>query len=439
MSRKLATTLQTYVEAVADAEQTLQVIALEVSTTASALRQLQDLVEADALATQESRTPVLNANGTREIESLGRKCKTVYQAIVHLLVKSNGSDVEDHPTSYTSIADLETLKTKTRFGKLKWPWVKKDQQAPGGVKVAQDEDCIPLTARAACSHDKHQDADLLDEAIQRTDELERRHNDLTTMYMKLLHQFHNEESEKRNLQAKYDKVIADLGDNEATMREKRHIITAPRQKIEHCKQDMDGSKSIPAGVAAWRHLKHRWKRPTLRTSAVDTTRDRMRVGSCLYPDRYHHRPEYGSSTPPPPPITEFMAPGNTELINSFEVPENFGSTGSEIEIEIPSDEPVLVRRFSEFVSTASDDDEDADGSEPGIESDSVTTRKEFRTGGDGTATQAEPPAEDEDGETDTLGLGRELDTADMDIHEMLRKYTNAFAATENSCISQQHD
>ncbi|KAK8045371.1 hypothetical protein PG993_005395 [Apiospora rasikravindrae] len=122
---KLATTLQTYVETVADAEQTLQDIAFEVSTTASALKQLQDLIEADALATQENRLPVLNANGKREIESLGRKCETVYQAIVHLLVKSNGADVEGHLAKSTSIADLEALKTKTLFGKLKWPWVEK--------------------------------------------------------------------------------------------------------------------------------------------------------------------------------------------------------------------------------------------------------------------------------------------------------------------------
>ncbi|KAK8085084.1 hypothetical protein PG997_006355 [Apiospora hydei] len=196
--------------------------------------------------------------------------------------------------------------------------------------------------------------------------------------LKLAHQFHNQESEKRSLQAKYDKVVADLGDNEATIREQRHIVTALREEIEHCRQEIDGFKAIPAGVPAWRRLKNRWKPPKLRTPTISG------AYSCWQPQRHAHEP----SRSPPPMMSESLHYCPDSVM--------FYSAGLEIEkleidMEILRNEPVPVRRFSEFVSTASDDDEDADGSGPGIESDSVTTRKEFGTWGNSTSTQAEPP------------------------------------------------
>ena len=86
---QLATTLQTYVEAVIEAEETLRDIAFDINSTASALKQLQEIIDADKADTGMQNNPkVFKDEGRKEIEVLAVQCGKLYTTIVVLVTKA---------------------------------------------------------------------------------------------------------------------------------------------------------------------------------------------------------------------------------------------------------------------------------------------------------------------------------------------------------------
>ena len=85
---QLATTIHTYVEAVWEAKNRLRDVAFDINSTASTLKQLQAVIEAD----QGHKTKVLKDDGLEEIEELAVACEKVYSTIVILLTKARTSE-----------------------------------------------------------------------------------------------------------------------------------------------------------------------------------------------------------------------------------------------------------------------------------------------------------------------------------------------------------
>lgn len=126
---QLATTLQTYVEAVLEAPERLRDIAFEVSSTASALKQLQDIIDSENKDDREAngtddivrRPKVFKHDGRKEIETLAAQCGKVYVVIVGLVAKAGPSDAKGKAKADT--IDVQVLTAFNISRSLIWPWV----------------------------------------------------------------------------------------------------------------------------------------------------------------------------------------------------------------------------------------------------------------------------------------------------------------------------
>lgn len=141
MGMKLGTTLQAYVETAVDSKDSVRDIAFGLSTTASMLQQLLELVKPGDAEAGRGHPPILKEAGSREILMLANKCRTVYEGIFDLAIKatrpkdSKGKDKENAPGEI----DLDSLTIQTLYQKMVWPWyeprVKKQQDQLQGLKI----------------------------------------------------------------------------------------------------------------------------------------------------------------------------------------------------------------------------------------------------------------------------------------------------------------
>ncbi|KAF3056496.1 hypothetical protein GL218_09484 [Daldinia childiae] len=113
---KFATTLQTYIEAVADAEESLREIALDVSETASALKQLEDYMKPD-----QSGQTIANDSGVEDVARLASQCEKVYTVIIYIIAKAVGVPKDDNGKVTLDALDLHSLDAPSRMRKLIWP------------------------------------------------------------------------------------------------------------------------------------------------------------------------------------------------------------------------------------------------------------------------------------------------------------------------------
>jgi hypothetical protein len=91
---RLAMALQTYVEIASEADSALHDIIFDINATASALRQLSDLIESDRVAANEQgRPPIFKKAGEDDIRAITAKLEKVYKTIVVLVQKATGSQV----------------------------------------------------------------------------------------------------------------------------------------------------------------------------------------------------------------------------------------------------------------------------------------------------------------------------------------------------------
>lgn len=176
---ELSTKLQTYIEGVKGAKESLTELSVDVSSTASTLKQLANVIEADkavnrqetlatastlgadperAGATNDDQSTdypvpkkdtsgansVLTEEAQWEIESLARRCETVYYAIIRVLVSATSPSGKGGRRALSAnivgIGDLTASRIRKLGQKLVWPWLeprlKACQQQLGGLKLS---------------------------------------------------------------------------------------------------------------------------------------------------------------------------------------------------------------------------------------------------------------------------------------------------------------
>ncbi|KAK4164691.1 hypothetical protein QBC43DRAFT_317341 [Cladorrhinum sp. PSN259] len=122
---KLGTTLQTWLELASEAEDWMRDIIFDVNTTASVLRQLQEIIDDDRLAAkQQNRPMILKAEGLDRIQGLAKQCDKTYKAIIVLVYKASSQKSEKKTTVPDPIdLSLISLRSLTLLNKLRWPWL----------------------------------------------------------------------------------------------------------------------------------------------------------------------------------------------------------------------------------------------------------------------------------------------------------------------------
>ncbi|KAK3988725.1 hypothetical protein QBC44DRAFT_328806 [Cladorrhinum sp. PSN332] len=119
---KLGTTLQTYVELALEVEDCLRDITFDVTATASALRQLDDIINIDkAEAEEQNRPTVFKEAALVEIQALAFKCEQVYKTILVLAHKASGDPRK--PYGQDAINNELLCKPLNVVKKLRWPWL----------------------------------------------------------------------------------------------------------------------------------------------------------------------------------------------------------------------------------------------------------------------------------------------------------------------------
>lgn len=155
----LATRLQAYIEGVQGAAYRLNEITADVSATASIVRQLADLLEADkdalpqpqrkvdtpsigsasdsdatvfgapspvAPASQrQQQHPVFSAKGIVEIEAVLRRCDQAYRVLVRVLVSATSESFSRTQKVLASagLGDLTAARLARLTSRAKWPWL----------------------------------------------------------------------------------------------------------------------------------------------------------------------------------------------------------------------------------------------------------------------------------------------------------------------------
>lgn len=114
---QISTSLHTYVEAVWEAKDRLRDVAIDISATASTLKQLQALIDADAALT----TKVFRDAGLDEVNSLSVSCGKVYSLIVVLLTKAGTPEAQGKIA--TEDIDVFALKTSILTRHMRWKWL----------------------------------------------------------------------------------------------------------------------------------------------------------------------------------------------------------------------------------------------------------------------------------------------------------------------------
>jgi hypothetical protein len=118
---KLATTLQTYVESIRDAEERIRDVAVDVNSTASALRQLGEILEADKVAVVQKTTKVFKDEGRNEIEVLAEHCGKMYATITLLVTKAGSAGL--HRKTAVKALSARPLAISSLGHDWKWSWL----------------------------------------------------------------------------------------------------------------------------------------------------------------------------------------------------------------------------------------------------------------------------------------------------------------------------
>jgi hypothetical protein len=119
---QLATTLQTYAEGLSEAKEKLCELAVDISTTAAALKQLQEAVDADKnRSTSYRHIKVFKDEGLLEIETVAAQCGKIYATIVILVIKA-GTSASKGKTA-ASFGDMPVLKVSSLLRTMRMAWL----------------------------------------------------------------------------------------------------------------------------------------------------------------------------------------------------------------------------------------------------------------------------------------------------------------------------
>jgi hypothetical protein len=117
----LATTIQTF-ESASEDEERLRDIAFEISSTASALSQLQEVLEAEKATRDVHQGPrVLKDEGLKQIEVIIVQCDKVFKSIVGFILKAGAGGGKGK--QLTNTLDVRTFTASSLTENLKWPWL----------------------------------------------------------------------------------------------------------------------------------------------------------------------------------------------------------------------------------------------------------------------------------------------------------------------------
>ena len=109
---KLGLSLATYVETVANADERVRQISSEVNSVASALEQLQQIVDQDKA---DPSNAILSPRGVRDIENEREQCYKVFLQIVRTLNKAG------KPVNGPSRDDRAEILALSNLDHIKWP------------------------------------------------------------------------------------------------------------------------------------------------------------------------------------------------------------------------------------------------------------------------------------------------------------------------------
>lgn len=115
---QLATSLHTYSEGLSDSKEELSNLAVSINTTATALLQLQQVVESDHAAS----TKVLKDDGLQEIGNVAAQCEQIYKTVVIVVSKAGTSANKGKLAA--SFGDSPVLKPSSLLRDLRWTWLK---------------------------------------------------------------------------------------------------------------------------------------------------------------------------------------------------------------------------------------------------------------------------------------------------------------------------
>ncbi|KAK3368388.1 hypothetical protein B0H63DRAFT_528757 [Podospora didyma] len=117
---QLATQIQTCAELTGKAGEELQYIGFEVMATASALRLLNEVIEADKTAAEEHR--IFNNAGVASIKSLAADCEKLYSTIVVILRKACTPKDSSHKVAGVNPND-GLIPLRISISQMRWSWL----------------------------------------------------------------------------------------------------------------------------------------------------------------------------------------------------------------------------------------------------------------------------------------------------------------------------
>jgi len=130
---QLAASLQTYEQGYSSAKEKLCELGVDISATASALLQLQHVIESD----KDLSTKVLKDEGVEEIENVAAQCENIYKTVIILVNKAGKSANKGKIAA--DFGDRPVLKPSNLLWDLRWKWlsprVKRIQEQIRWVKM----------------------------------------------------------------------------------------------------------------------------------------------------------------------------------------------------------------------------------------------------------------------------------------------------------------
>lgn len=117
---QLSTSVETYAEGYSGAKETLYDLVNDISATAAALIQLQQVIESDN-ATPDTSTKVMKDEGRQEIENVAVQCEKIYKTVVIIILKAGTS--ANKGKSAADFGDLPVLKPSNLLRDLREAWL----------------------------------------------------------------------------------------------------------------------------------------------------------------------------------------------------------------------------------------------------------------------------------------------------------------------------
>lgn len=142
---QLATLLQSFVEVCRKAKHGLLEVVSDVNSTVSALKQLQDFLDADDKAQNVLEKQVFTSEGRREIKTMTAQCARLYTTLVVLLRKAGSSTEKGkgkgkEKVTFSSVGSKMLNVSNLNPDIMNWDWLEQRihrcQEQLGWLKIS---------------------------------------------------------------------------------------------------------------------------------------------------------------------------------------------------------------------------------------------------------------------------------------------------------------